>query len=192
MRMTPVALTSAALLLLVSCKGVPLLGLFGKEPVPEGAATTPPARVRVELQDIRFDGQQLSGRLLLTVEENSLRLDKRLLESVHLTTESVRDCGTGQALPFVVMDVLAPRPRQEDTLVLHPGYWYGKDIRVPLFTESLSQRFHPHCVDVEFSFHPSGAAPVVPLRIRAVRPPTLEGDMPLDGGMQEGPSPPQE
>jgi hypothetical protein len=46
---------------------------------------------------------------------------------------------------------------------------------VPLFTESLSQRVHPHCVDVEFSFHPSGAAPVVPLRIRAVRPPDPGG-----------------
>ncbi len=190
--MTPAAFTSAALLLLVSCTGFPLFGMVEREasgngnekpPPHEAAAATPPARVHVEFQDILFDGQMLSGRLLLTVEENSLRLDKRLLESVHLTTESVRDCDTGQALPFVVVDVLAPQPKEEDTLVLHPGYWYGKDIRLPLFTESLSNHFHPECVDVELSFHPSNAAAAVPLRIRAVRPSPMDGGTQVDGGV---------
>jgi hypothetical protein len=161
--MNKLTFSPAALLLLVSCKGFPLFWSAGMPPL------EPPARAHVELQNVRYDGQTLSGRLLIAAEENRLRLDKRLIESVYLTTESISDCSTGQTLPFLVMDVLASRPREEDILVLKPGYWYGKDVSIPLFTESLSQQFHPACIDAEFSFHALGGETAARLRVRAER-----------------------
>lgn len=178
------AFVSAALLLLVSCKGLPFfvwartspLESMSKEAVGDAA---PPVRAHVELQDVRYDGQTLTGRLLITAEKGRLLLDRRLIESVYLTTESISDCGTGQALPFVIMDVLASRPREEDILVLESGYWYGKDVSIPLFTESLSQQFQPACIDAEFNFHALGGETAARLRVRAERPQQpLHGEQP--------------
>ncbi|WP_164007704.1 hypothetical protein [Pyxidicoccus trucidator] len=155
-------ITAASLLMMPACTGAPRprqevaggigAGGMGASGLPDGGAATP-ARTQVELQDIRFDGQSLSGRLLVTAEEGSLLLDTRLIESVVLTTESVVECGTGRKLSFLEMDVLARPPRDEDLLMLKPGYWYGKDVRIPLFTEGLNGP-EVACIEVEFTFHP--------------------------------------
>jgi len=174
MRMNPLIITAASLLMLSACKGGPRpkqevaggteAGGTGTSGLPDGGAVTP-ARARVELQGVRFDGQSLSGRLLVTSEEGNLLLDTRLIESIVLTTESVVECGTGRKLSFLEMDVLAPLPRDEDLLVLKPGYWYGKDVRIPLFTEGLNGP-DVACIEAELTFHPrEGSASS--LRVRA-------------------------
>jgi hypothetical protein len=123
----------------------------------------------VEFQDLHYDGETLSGRFLVSAQDHELRLDRRLIPSISLNTESVSDCTTGKPLPFIVMDVLAPRPREEDLLVLEPGYWYGKEVRIPLFTESLQQQFHPACIDAEFTFRVLGGEAAARVRVRAER-----------------------
>ena len=113
--------------------GTPMQGSCRELPTVEecqAARGATSARARVELLDARFDGRTLHGRLLVTTEEGHLLLDKRLIESVVLTTESVVECETGRRLSFIEMDVLARPPRDEDLLVLTPGYWFGKDVRM--------------------------------------------------------------
>jgi hypothetical protein len=130
-----------------------------------GASGT--ARAQAELQSVQFDGRTLSGRLLVTAVEGSILLDTRLIESIVLTTESIAECDTGRKLSFLEMDVLSRLPRDENLWVLKPGYWFGKDVRIPLFTEGLNGP-DVACIEADFTFHPreGGAAR---LRVRAMR-----------------------
>jgi hypothetical protein len=85
MRLSWFAFVCAPILGVMACKGFPLP--WRAEPVPahvshEGAGGAEDfPRARLELQDIRYDGWTLSGRLLVSPEEGRLRLDKRLIES---------------------------------------------------------------------------------------------------------------
>lgn len=148
-----------------ACSGFPF---WRGEPT---ASDTGSARVELQLQDARYDGEELTGRLLVGTAEGRLVLDKRLIESMALTTRSVKDCSSNQPVDFLIMDVLASRPRQEDLLVLEPGYWYGKDIQVSLFNERLTGQRGPDCIDAEFAFHALGGKPVAQMRVRITRTP---------------------
>ncbi len=110
----------------------------------------------------------------MTAEEGNVLLDKRLIESIVLTTESVVECETGRRLSFLEMDVLARLPRDEDLLLLEPGYWYGKDVRIPLFTPGLNGP-EVACIEAELTFHPreGGAAS---LRVRGELSASAMGD----------------
>ena len=170
--MNQTVVMAATLMLLAACMGAPRLRRNATEPQDGGAATA--SRARVALQDVRFDGQALHGRLLVTAEEGNVLLDKRLIESIVLTTESVVECETGRRLSFLEMDVLARLPQNEDLLLLEPGYWYGKDVRIPLFTPGLNGA-EVACIEAEFTFHPreGGAAS---LRVRSELPASTLGD----------------
>lgn len=157
------ALAIVALSSLTSCANFPFFWRSEKGSTETEDSGTAP-RAHLEFQDVRYDGQSLSGRLLISALESRLRLDKRLITSIALTTESVSECETGKPLPFIEMDVRAARPSAEDILLLEPGYWYGKDVRIPLFTESLQ---HPACIDAEFAFHAVGGQTVASVHVRA-------------------------
>lgn len=136
------------------------------------SATCPkhePASARVEFQHAGFDGQTLSGRLLLGTSSGSLCLDRRLIESHTLTVERVLDCASEQPLPLLVVDVRTPPRREEDILLLGPGQWYGRDVVVPLFPQSATGQPRPECVDVELSVHALDAANIAKPRLRVTR-----------------------
>jgi hypothetical protein len=149
MRMSCRSFVFALLLGLTACKGFPF---FWKTELIQTDAHESSARLRVELQDIHYDGWTLSGRLLVSPEEGRVRMDKRLIESTALTMKSVTECSTGQPVEFMVLDVAAKPPQEEDVLVLKPGYWYGKEIRVPLVAESPDKRRGPECIDADLIF----------------------------------------
>jgi hypothetical protein len=130
----------------------------------------------LELQDTRYDGWTLSGRLLVTPEEGRLRLDKRLIENAALSTNSVTDCATGQPVEFLEMGVRAKRPREEDVLILEPGYWYGKDIRLPLFAEIPGRQRGPECIEADLMFYALGGKTVGHLHVRAESSPLPPAD----------------
>ncbi len=162
MRMTQEITTAASFLLLSACtKLSPLQHDVSRDTghevptafSPTDGGATASARAQAQLHDVRFDGRTLSGRLLVTAVEGSILLDTRLIESVVLTTETVMECETGRKLSFTEMDVLARPPQDEDLLVLKPGYWFGKDVRIPLFTEGLNGP-DVTCIEAELTFHP--------------------------------------
>jgi hypothetical protein len=100
--------------------------VYEKKGAPTGIAERVSARM--EMQDIRYDGKNLSGRLLISPLAGSLCLDKGFIEEFALVLDAVSECETGRHLGFFVADVLAPPLKEEDVLVLKPGYWYGKDV----------------------------------------------------------------
>src|SRR5438128_1803055 len=119
MRMNKFVLVPTALLVLAACAGFPFFGRA--EPDLEMTAEADTGQTHVELQNVRYDGRTLTGRLLVGAVGQSVTLDKRIIESIYLTTESVSDCATSHPVGFVAMDVYAQRPREEDLLVLMPG-----------------------------------------------------------------------
>jgi hypothetical protein len=121
----------------------------------------------LEVRETHYDGRTLSARFLVSAVGDSLRLDKRFIASVAFSLKDVSGCATGHALDFMVVDVLASAPQEEDILVLQPGYWFGRDLRIPLFDEHLLQtQSSPECVDVEIAFHALGGEIAARERIR--------------------------
>jgi hypothetical protein len=191
MRLIWLAFASAPLLGVMACQGFPFP--WKTEPAPahvrheetsaSGAEDIP--RARVELQDIRYDGWVLSGRILVSPEEGRLRLDKRLIESVSLSMKSVTDCVTGQPVEFMVLDVFAKPPREEDVLLLAPGYWHGKDIRLPLFAEIAGRPQGPECIEADLVFYALGGKTAGQLHVRAERsqPLPVDAGLPTDAGL---------
>jgi hypothetical protein len=194
----------ASLLLMAACTGFPFFGRKPPSSPDRGTiqdaghmdARIPP-RTMMEIQDIQYDGWTLSGRVLVSPEEGQLRLDRRLIPTIHVEIRRVSECEHG-SVTSIRGDLIAPRARPEDLLVLEPGYWYGTTVRFKLFSEYFTG-LGPECVQADIILLSFDGKRVARQRIRAVRPPQatdggtqLDGGMqPLDGGMQEAPpSPP--
>lgn len=122
----------------------------------------------LEMQAVHYDGRVLSGRFLVGAGQQSVKLDRRVIENITLTVESVSDCANGQQVEYVFQDMLAPSAQEEDLLVLEPGFWYGAEVRFRLFG-MLSVPPGPECIDVGFSFQPMSGAPRTRLNVRATR-----------------------
>jgi hypothetical protein len=131
------------------------------------------------LQNVVYDGEALRGRLLIGAVEGTVRIDRRLIENISVSLKGVSDCASGQELYFIKSGVIAPPRREEDILALEPGYWYGKDVRIPLFDQHLQEsQGHPECVDVDLVLHVLDGRSAH-LRVRATRP-SSSG---IDGGV---------
>lgn len=156
-------LVPIVLLGMTACRGFPF---FWKTESTPADAQEDSARIRSELQDIHYDGWTLSGRLLVSPEEGRIRIDERLIESTALSIQSVKDCSTGQPVEFMVMDVAAKPPQPEDILVLKPGYWYGKDIRLPLVAEAPGKSRGPACIEADLLLNTLGKATAL-IHVRA-------------------------
>lgn len=179
-------LLTVGLMGLSACRGGPF---SSTRPDADAQGATCPtheaATARVEFQHASFDGQSLSGRLLLGTSSGSLCLDRRLIESHTLTVERVLDCASGQPLPFLVVDVRTPPLREEDILLLEPGQWYGRDVSVPLFPQSTTGRVSPGCVDVELSVHALDAANIAKPRLHVTRAPAAGTEAPPADGTSQ-------
>jgi hypothetical protein len=142
----------------------------------ESTVAQVPAHVRLELDDVDYDGKILSGRLLISPVEGHLRLDKRLRSNVAVRARSVSDCTTGRPVELVSVDRISPPARSEDLLILEQGYWYGGTIRLLLFIEHITGS-GPECVDAEFSLFSFDGEFVATLAVQAARkaPPSTDG-----------------
>ncbi len=170
----------ASLLILTACKGLPFFGRTEPGPDIHDPAQAS-GQIALELQEIRYDGWSLSGRLLVGAVGRSLRLDKRLIESVSIYVHDVSACDSGQSVWFMKVDAFPPPPREEDLLVLEPGYWYGTRVDFPLFdAKDYGPSGGPECIDVEFVFSALAGQPETQVRVRATRTPqpTLGTDGP--------------
>jgi hypothetical protein len=169
----------ASLLILTACKGLPFF--WRTEPGTDiHDPAQAPGQIALEWQEVRYDGWSLSGRLLVGAVGRSLRLDKRLIQTVSIYVRSVSACDSGQPVRFLRMDYFPPRAREKDLLVLEPGYWYGTRIDFKLFDE----QYHgpsggPECIDAELVFKALAGQPLTRMRVRATRtpqpPPGTEG-----------------
>ncbi|MBM7113304.1 hypothetical protein [Archangium primigenium] len=123
---------------------------------------------------MRFDGERLSGRLLVGVETGSITFDRRLVENVSVELKSIVDCTNGQPLAFLEVDSFPAPPEPDELLTLTPGYWYGADVRFALFDTHFTGPALPECFAGELRLRTeSGHIPGrLPLRVeRSVKPP---------------------
>ncbi len=140
-----------------------------------------PPRVRLEVQDIQYDGLGLSARVLVSPESGPLRLDRRLIPGFDVELWGVSDCKYG-AVGSIREDGIVPPARPEDLLVLEPGYWYGRTVHFGPFDEHLTG-LGPECIEAYIRLFSFDGKPVARQRIRAERPPAPDGGVPLDGGV---------
>lgn len=179
---------------MASCAKFPLVGPLFSKSSERGAqaerveAPAPPQSV-LEVQDIHYDGWTLSARVLISPESGPLRLNRQLIPTVHVQLWGVSDCKSG-AVASLNADLLVPRPRPEDLLVVEPGYWYGRTVSFKPFDEHFTG-IGPECVEAYLRLFSFDGQPVTRQRIRAVRPAAQDADggMPPDGGVLEEPRP---
>lgn len=155
MPMNRLRVATAALLALTACGSFPFFGKRGSQraQVTEKMSTLvgrpfSHSRAKLEVHDIRYDGEYLQARLLISPGDGPLLLDKRIGSAVDVDVGAVRDCSTGERLKHIVMDFFPPRLSEEDILILEPGYWYGGEVRFLLFAEELTGK-GPECIEFE-------------------------------------------
>lgn len=158
MRLTWHVLAAALLVMLVGCTGFPWFSRAPTDRAGDAAGKVPAisgdfSQARLELQNVSFDGETLSGRLLISPANTELRIDKRLIESFALSVDSVVECGTGAGLAYIIMDVVAPPLQEKDILTLAPGFWYGKEVRLWLFTAHATKQPLPQCFEADILYH---------------------------------------
>lgn len=167
-------LATVPFVMLGGCTGFPLFSRAATDRSGDAAANVPAingdfSQARLELQNVSFDGETLSGRLLISPTSASLRIDKRLIESFALSVDSVVECGTGASLAYVIMDVLAPPLQETDILTLAPGFWYGKEVRLLLFASEATKQPLPQCFEAEIVYHALDVKNAARLHVRVER-----------------------
>jgi hypothetical protein len=181
-----VILAGVALLWMQACGGLWFFRRAGAGP------SDCPARsgghARLELRDPRYDGETLSGLILIGAEEGTVCLDKSRLSTTHLDVDWVWDCTSGVSSPVasLMVDYYATPRRKEDIVVLEPGYWFGGPVHIPLFVkERPGGKPNPTCVEVSLSLLPLEGGPAGRVRIRALRDPPVAPE----GGVPAAPEP---
>lgn len=177
MRMSPLGIGLASLLLLVACSGFPFFGKRApsstSREATRDAGIQPPPRVMMEVQDIQYDGFTVSARVLVSPEGGPLRLDRRLIPSIDVELSVVADCERG-SVPYIHADVFSALNRAENLMVLEPGYWYGRTVHFMPFDDHFTG-LGPECVEATLHVRSFDRKYVARERIRAVRPPSLDG-----------------
>jgi hypothetical protein len=133
----------------------------------------------MEVQDIQYDGFTVSARVLVSPEGAPLRLDRRLIPSIDVSIGIVADCERGSVMS-IHADVFSALNRAENLMVLEPGYWYGRTVHFMLFDDHFTG-LGPECVEATLRLHAFDGRVVARERIRAVRPPSLDGGTRKDG-----------
>jgi hypothetical protein len=173
--------------LLLGCSGLPFFrGADAPTSGSKGTATRepPPAHAVLELQDTQYDGEYLSGRLLVGVVDGRVTIDKRLIENVSVQVESVSDCMVGQPVAYVEADSFPKPVTEEDLLTLTTGYWYGTQVRFFLFDETLIGKKAPDCIEVALLLRAVDRSVAARLRVRGERKVQI---LPNDGGSAQLP-----
>jgi hypothetical protein len=131
-----------------ACSGLPFWRTGSSPDKTDDAAS---GQATTELQDIHYNGYDLTGRFMIGAVNGSIKLDKRLVEEVSINLDAVTQCDTGQTVRVLVADRFPPPAQQEDLLILERGYWYGADVYFPLFVEEPNRQPGPACIELSLS-----------------------------------------
>ncbi len=133
-------------------------------PVPQ----TAPGWATTEVDQVAFDGKELSFRLTIGAADGGVVLDRRLVENADVELTEARDCDAGADLPVIFADFFPTPPGPSDLLELRPGKWYGARERFLLFIPDEDGGSPPSCVDATFVFRPEVALnPQVTFHVKA-------------------------
>ncbi len=107
-------------------------------------------RAELDLKEVAYDGETLSGQLMIGAVGGHLRLDKRLVENIDVLVDAVRECSTGLPATHSQIHGFPHAPRQEDILTLEPGSSHGAPVHFALFSQRLGYP-GPDCIDITLS-----------------------------------------
>jgi hypothetical protein len=169
----------AVLLLTAACAGFPLFWKEKEQLAETGQGEPSPGRATLEFQAVHYDGESLSGRLLLGAESGVVRLKKRLMPRADIHVNSIVECGSNAPVSFIMADVIPAAAHEEDLLLLSPGYWYGSTVRFKLFSERFTG-LGLECIEAELTVFSFEGKPLASTRVRAER-------FTTDGGVPDGP-----
>lgn len=103
----------------------------------------------IEIDDPSFDGEHLTGRLLIgTDDAGYVVVDRRLVAHAHIVVDRVVDCDGGAKVDWIAADSVIKSPRQEDYQTVEPGYWYGANFRLLVYDEVGARTPVPACIQV--------------------------------------------
>ena len=155
----------------------------------------------LEFQNVRFDGTNLTGRVLVGADGGAITVDARLTPHAIVNVEQVADCATGQPTRYLLADSFIPPPREADLITLLEGHWYGADVSFLIFDETIIGQPSPECLLATVVYWPPSHDPdrdvVTPAKVivRVERtgaseslPPVADGDgdagVKHDGGVK--------
>lgn len=125
---------------MAACGGVS--GENSKSPSPK----TPIQGGLLEFALASFDGKIMKGRVLLGASIETFSLDSRLVEDVGIEVRDIRACDKPDRLEYKAFDWVMDAPSPDQIVVLRPGYWYGRDVKFPLFDEQTKPGL-PDCFE---------------------------------------------
>lgn len=172
--MSRLSVATAALFLMTACAGLPFFQksprrLDAEEAITRVCGAEKPSRAELEMQGTQYDGHTVSGRLLIGAATGHICLDKRLIVNASVNVDSVQDCATGLPVTFIHADHFPKPPRTEDLLLLPPGYWYGRQTHLWLFSSNLGLH-GPDCIEVGLSIFTAREASLGRFTVRAALP----------------------
>ena len=143
----------------------------------------------VEFQVTSYDGENISGRVLIGATIDPLVIDGRLIVPGHvgIYPESLHACGTKDPVPYLPNDIVTRPPRQDEIITIRPGYWYGGTVKFWLFDKRWT-RLGPDCLEVDVAVRALDEREIAKIPLHVVR--TDKPPAPPDGGAPAEPKPP--
>lgn len=107
-----------------------------------------------------FDGENLTGRLLITSDDAGyVVIDRRLSAHAIIVVDDVFDCDAGSPAAHIQADSVITSPRPEDLLSIEPGYWFGADFLLLVYAEDIMKKPPPECLEALLAVNFEAAAP---------------------------------
>jgi len=102
----------------------------------------------VRVDRAEFDGKYLHGRLLIGAEDGgAVVVDRRLGEHAIIAVDDVLDCDGGRSVNYIAVDSVITPPRDDDFLSIEPGYWFGRDFTLAIYSEHVAKEPPPMCLE---------------------------------------------
>lgn len=113
----------------------------------------------VSVERPSFDGEHLTGRLLISSEDGGyVVVDRRLPALNIIAVDTVLDCDGGATVDYIAADAVTTSPSPEELLSIEPGYWYGRDFSLFMYDRRIAHSPPPECIDVLVAVNLEGAA----------------------------------
>jgi len=114
----------------------------------------------VSIDHPSFDGEHLTGRLLISAEDAGyVVIDRRLPPLNIIAVDTVLECDGGATVDYIAADAVTTSPRPEDLLIVEPGYLFGRDFSLFMYDERVVKAPPPECIDVVVAVNFEATAP---------------------------------
>lgn len=116
-----------------------------------------PGVLRVEVQNARFDGRYLEGRVLVGAAGGPVTLHNQPGAQPAVIVKKVLDCVNNEETHWIQGMSSPFSPRLTERLTLSDGEWHGSDVKLLVFAEEINKEPGPDCILATISVWPGAA-----------------------------------